>query len=455
MKIPVSPPNLSTVFSDPETLQKVIRAGVKPTISDKYRHWDTVRQLVPPEGLTSEEWWAGIKLARMFLHKQLPFRDAKGEPFRFAMPDPAWEMVHLIDQKASGEIAFAELVTNPQSRRRYLVSSLIEEAITSSQLEGATTTGRVAKEMIKSGRRPRTQSERMILNNYEAMNRISRLESTAVSKDLILELHRILTTGTLEDESDAGRIQQPGDARVVVKDRQTHKILHVPPPAEQLEDRLDALVDFANGGGFEGGFLHPVVRAILVHFWLAYDHPFADGNGRTARALFYWTMLRQGYWLTEFLSISRILRTAPGQYGGAFLYTETDDGDTTYFILHQLKVICRAIDDLHTYLGRKMRDVRQAEQLLKGLRLSRRQLALLGHALRNQDGEYTFKSHMRSHDVVYETARSDLLELLKLGFLTQDVVGREYVFRPADDLADRLRAAGSAPVPAVDAGIQA
>lgn len=57
-----------------------------------------------------------------------------------------------------------------------------------------------------------------------------------------------------------------------------------------------------------------MLRAILLHFWLAYDHPFEDGNGRTARSLFYWYMRTQGYWLVEYLLISNILRKAPAQY---------------------------------------------------------------------------------------------------------------------------------------------
>jgi Fic family protein len=197
--------------------------------------------------------------------------------------------------------------------------------------------------------------------------------------------------------------------------------------------------------------MHPVIRSILVHFWLSYDHPFSDGNGRTARALFYWSMLRQGYWLTEFLSISRILKKAPAQYARSFLYTESDDLDTTYFLLYQLSVMCRAIDELHEYLARKVREVRKAEELLRDTNLNHRQLAVIGHALRNPDAEYTFRSHMTSHRVVYESARSDLLELEKLGLLVRTQIGRQFVFRPARDLSERLnvgkRGGGTRPVP--------
>jgi len=141
------------------------------------------------------------------------------------------------------------------------------------------------------------------------------------------------------------------------------EILHTP-PAETLPARVAAMCDFANGG-HDGPFIPPAIRAILVHFWLAYDHPFVDGNGRTARALFYWSMLRQGYWLTEFISISRVLNKARAQYARAFLYTETDNNDATYFILHQLRVVRRAIDDVFDYLRRKSKEVRDLESRLE------------------------------------------------------------------------------------------
>ncbi len=138
----------------------------------------------------------------------------------------------------------------------------------------------------------------------------------------MLELHRILTEGTLDDPTAAGRLQRPDEERIAVVDATDGSLIHTPPPATELPARLQALCDFANQGEDESdSFIHPVVRAILLHFFLAYDHPFEDGNGRTARALFYWAMRTNGYWLAEYLSISRILREAPAQYSRAFLFT--------------------------------------------------------------------------------------------------------------------------------------
>ncbi len=208
------------------------------------------------------------------------------------MPDTVLEAAHRIDQLASGRIGLSDVVTNPATRDRYMVSSLMEEAISSSQLEGASTSRRVAKEMIRSGRAPRNKSERMIFNNYRAMHSVREQRHEKLTPTLIFELHRLVTDGTLDDPMDAGRLEPPDGERVQVFSPEG-ELLHTPPPAEQLPARMEALCTFANGEEAVG-FLHPVVRAIIVHFWLAYDHPFADGNGRTARALFYWSMLSQG-----------------------------------------------------------------------------------------------------------------------------------------------------------------
>lgn len=405
----------------------------------KYRHWDTLRRLKPPDGLTREEWWVALKLGRRL--KALPLLDTSGQPFRYGTPDPALEMLHYIDKRAAGEVTIDEVITTPADRNRYIVNSLIEEAITSSQLEGAATTRAVAKEMLRTARPPKDRSERMIANNYRAIQLVRDVVGDRLTPELVCELQRVVTEGTLDDEMHAGRIQTPDEERVRVVDHEGN-VLHQPPPAEQLPRRLEQMCAFANDGLPGGGFMHPVVRAVLLHFWLAYDHPFADGNGRTARALFYWLMLREGYWLSEYLSISRILHKAPARYGRAFLYTETDDNDATYFLLFQLGVIRRAIDEFYEYLARKVSETKDVEQLLRSsAAFNSRQLALLSHALRNPGHDYTFYGHQRSHGVVYQSARTDLLDLEERGLLTRRKIGPRWVFNARPDLSERLQTA--------------
>jgi Fic family protein len=443
MKIPRRPSTLSEIlreFSVPERanrLPAILGAGIPPAPGGKYRHWDILRRIDPPEGLTSEEWWAGVKIARMPMLRSLSLYDKEGKPFQYAMPDPVLEMLHEIDRDASGQIAASEVITNPQTRDRYLQSSLIEEAITSSQLEGASSTREQAKAMIRSGREPLDGSERMILNNYRAIQLIGKFRNMRLSPKTVLQIHRTITEGTLgEDNQNYAR--QAGD-NVNVYDNRDGTLLHVPPPAEQLEHRMGLMCNFANETE-TSGFLHPVLRSIILHFWLAYDHPFVDGNGRTARALFYWSMLSQGYWLSEYISISRILRNAPAKYARSFLYTETDENDLTYFIFYQLTVIRRAIKNLQEYLRRKTQEIRRTERMLRAsVEINHRQLALLGHALRHPGFRYTIESHKTSHRVTYQTARTDLIDLAEKGLMIKAKSGRTFVFAPVWDLQERLQ----------------
>lgn len=424
---------------DTEELLATLRERVE--VPERYLHWDKLRRLEAPAGLSPEQWWLKVKGAREDDLRPLPLTDPDGAPFRYGVLDSMLRQLHYIDQRCSGEVAMDEVVTSErQAGRRFLVNSLMEEAIRSSQLEGATTSRRAAKEMLRTGRKPRDRSERMIANNYRALQFMREEMGDRLSPSAILELHRVVTDGTLEDPSAAGRLQQPGERRVAVFDRDDGKPIHTPPPAEQLPERMQLLCDFANEDEEAGRFVHPVIRAILLHFWLAYDHPFLDGNGRTARILFFWFMRTRGYWLAEYLPISRFIRKAPARYARAFVETETDAGDTTYFLIHQLDVIEKAINDLHLYLQRKTAEVRNVERLLQGTEfLNGRQLALLTDAIRNPDAIYSFDSHAKSHRVSHETARSDLRTLEEAGLLSQRRQGRRHVFEPTPDIAGRLK----------------
>ncbi|HEV7163701.1 MAG TPA: Fic family protein [Solirubrobacteraceae bacterium] len=407
-----------------------------------YVHWDKLRHLEPPHDLTTEEWWLLIKWGRQNVQRRIPLTDPAGNPFVYGVPDLVARRLHYVDQRCAGEVAMSEVVTaDAQARQQYLVNSLMEEAIRSSQLEGATTTRRVAKELLRTGREPKDRSERMILNNYRALQYMRDEMPAELTPEAIVELQRILTEGTLDNPDGAGRLQRPDEERIAVVDRIDGTIIHAPPPAEQLPDRLQSLCDFANESEGPDRFIHPVLRAILLHLWLAYDHPFEDGNGRTARALFYWYMRTRGYWLVEYLSISRILRQAPSKYTRAFVLTETDERDATYFIVYQLEIIQRAVEQLHAYLRQKIKDVRDMASLLKGSnQFNHRQLALLANALRMPDASYSFLAHAASHGVTHETARSDLSPLVEMGLLDQRRDGRRYTFTPPSDLASRLKA---------------
>jgi len=358
------------------------------------------------------------------------------KPFQYLTNDFITETLHQIDQSVTAFNRMPEQIKNTETKNRHYVNSLIQEAFTSSQLEGATTTRLVAKEMIRTGRLPCDKSEQMILNNFAAMKRIHRFKNESLSRELVFDIHQLITEKTLDDSSAAGRFRTANEKIHVID--MYNEVFHDPPPAYQLEERMTAMCDFANGKTPKY-FIHPVIRAIVLHFWLAYDHPFVDGNGRAARALFYWLMLQHRYWLFEFVSVSQIIVKAPAKYARAFLHTETDDNDLTYFIIYHLNIIRQAIKALYDYIELKTNRLQAIENQLRGIIvLNHRQRALIGHALRHPHQRYTIKSHQISQNVVYQTARTDLLDLENRGLLTSQKIGKTWYFTPASNLEEKL-----------------
>ena len=433
LKVPAVPLTWEQIRQDQHLMDVALRSLTHAAVdADEHAPWEYIRHHDVPDGFTHTEWWAVLKFRRLANRRQLPLLQKNGTAFHYSLTDKMLRQCDEITRRASGAIQLPELATSQGDRDRYVVNSLIEEAITSSQLEGAATSRRVAKQMIRSGRRPVTRGERMIANNYTAMQLIQEWRDERMTPTRILELHELVTAGTLDDPSEAGRFQEVGEQRVSVYG-DGEQVLHIPPPAEELPTRIRALCDFAaDSDQMSGPYIPVPVRAVILHFMMGYDHYFADGNGRTARALFYWSMLRGGYWLTEYVTISRILKNAPAKYARSFLLSEDDEGDLTHFIHDQLDVFLRALDELEDYLSRKAREIHELKAVVDSLHrdLNYRQLAILDRAIRDESAEFTVKSHAASHRASAETARLDLLDLEARGLLTKTKRSKQFVWMP-------------------------
>jgi Fic family protein len=404
--------------------------------ADRYLHWDDFRhRAAGKDGLSKEEQWAAIRMGRAMRSQPIPLLDTQGRHFTFFLTSAAFGLLREIDLHCGVGPSESAVVREETSRHQF--DSLMEEALTSSQLEGAVVTRSEAREMIRSQRPPTTEHERMVMNNYRTMRLLTELREQPLTPEMILRIHREVTAGTLKDSGREGQLRGAGDD-VRVEDEESGEVFHTPPDAADLHARMMRLCEFANETGMTG-FLHPVVRSIVLHFWIAYDHPFVDGNGRTARALFYWSMLRNGYWLAEYFSISHEILRVPKKYYRAFLHTETDGNDLNYFLLHQLEVICDSIKSLRESIRAKQEE---AESLRRNLgvggEFNHRQIALLKHALKHPFAAYTVVGHQTSHGTSNQTAKNDIAALEAKGLLERGKVGKAFVYSPAPDLAGKL-----------------
>lgn len=369
------------------------------------------------------------------------FVDAKGAGFWFCRLDAIDRATHALDRRDAVR-EMIEAVGDPSIRAQYRVDQLIEEAISSSLIEGAKLTTRAqAKAVIRDGRKPKSKGERMVVNNFNAMARLLELAHRPLTVEDLLEIHAILGDGALDAPKCEGRLRSAAD-HVRVEDAVTGDTWFVPPPASELRERLDAMLAFANVDVMEdtsGPFLHPLLRAIVLHFWLAYVHPFVDGNGRMARALFYWQMLRSKYDFAQYLSISGPIDRARRSYYRAFVHTETDAADLTYFLLHQLQVLARATDELVEHLRERSRQLVTLSRSISEVdALNHRQQAVLTHLLRHPHPGVTVTGHAKSHGVSYLTARKDLQSLVDAVFLKRIRVGKTDRYLAADNLRRRL-----------------
>ena len=309
----------------------------------------------------------------------------------------------------------------------------MEEAIASSQLEGAATTRKLAKEMLRLNKKPRTYDEKMIVNGYRTMKRITELTDEKLTPELILDLHAMITKDTLKQKKEEGAFRDNND--IVVGDTvYIEKIYHRPPDYKQVPKLMEELCDFVNAVD-ENKFIHPVIKSIIVHFLIGYIHPFTDGNGRLARTLFYWYVIKRGYWLFEFMAVSRIILQSKTKYGLAYLYTETDDNDLTYFINYNLEIIEKALNEMQKYIAHKQKEQAEALKFLQGSRdINLRQADILKEFVKNADKNFLIKEIMTTYNVAYDTARHDLLHLTNLKYITVEKRRNKFLFRYGGNL---------------------
>lgn len=404
-------------------------------IEKDYPYWESFKYKV--KTLTDYDakfLWKIIKMQRRQSFSEIEISKIVGFDFRYNTNNKILEHLHHFDLYLGG-VMEGEIIPS-EDKNRYLISSIMEEAIASSQLEGAATTREVAKEMLRTNRKPRNISERMILNNYQTIKRILEIKEKKLSPQFILEIHSIISKDTLEKKDNEGKFRQNDDVRV--EDATTGEVFYFPPNYTQIEGLIEDLCEFANRDN-DSSFIHPIIRGIILHFLIGYIHPFVDGNGRTARALFYWFLISKGYWLIEYLSISRIMVQSPSQYARAYLFTEYDENDLTYFIDFNLRAMELALKNLQNYIKRKIDEKQRMYKFIKNENFNERQADLIGTLITDSQKVLTIKEVEIKYDIVYQTARTDLMGLEAMGYLKSKSVGKKLVFYVADDFDSKIR----------------
>lgn len=393
---------------------------------EAYCPWSKARHIARELGIPAEAAWEALSVQRSaFRAIQTPIRTEGGDHFRFGVQNVFWAFAHRLDQAYCGRDNVAEDMSD--ERHRYLVEGIMEEAVASSQLEGARTARSQAIALLKSGRAATNDDEKMIVNNFSAMQAV---EERFVRDDLtvanILEMHALLTGGLKDDQGEVPHLRAEGESISVI-DKLTGDIYHKGPAAEFVRLELQRLCNFANSVGNDDGyaFTHPFIKAVELHFWIGYLHPFTDGNGRLARLLFYWFLLKRGYWAAAFLPISQVIKNAREEYPRAYQLSEQDSFDLTYFIDFNVTKMAEAMRNFEEHREKtELRLSRRREELRK-YSLNARQISVMDYLIRHPEQSVSVRSHMLLARVSNPTAINDLRELVETKLLKKIRSGRE------------------------------
>jgi len=351
-------------------------------------------------------------------------RDQDDNPFKYWITPKIHKLLHDID---TNKPRYEKSENIRQILNELLIQNLIDEAFYSSAIEGALTTRKRACE-LQAGSPPTNRSEQMCLNNYHTMEFILKNLKRPIDEQFIFELHKIVTEKTLDekDEPFAGTYRNDF---VEVKNSSNDKIIYTPPDAVQVPKMMNSLYYWINLDE-DPFFLHPVLKASIIHFYTVYVHPFFDGNGRTARALMYYYLLKHGYEFMKYFSISKaITENKKSKYYKAIKDVEDHDSDLTYFLLYSSQMVLNAISTVSKEKDREesIRDWLKKIQN-KGIILNSRQQRLFKLNLKSPLFPITIKKYKKIFKVVYETARSDLFDLTDKELLKKEKKGKKYIF---------------------------
>lgn len=405
----------------------------------RYLSWSKLKWRVPSK--EAQNIWYAVKFLRDQIKKGIGLFDKNGNEFSYCIPAPLEPKLHKIVQFGTSKMT---AITDPEAsidiQENYLVSSLLmEEAITSAQLEGAATTRVDAKKMLEEELTPSTPDERMILNNYMLLRLADKRKNELLTRDLLLEFHCIATNGVSENENIPGEFRCSNDIYIGNDDNP----LFYPPDYNELEKRLELLCDFANrehNGENGNKFIPPIIKAIILHFMLGYEHAFRDGNGRTARAIFYWFMLKNGYDIFEYISISKIIKGNHREYGISYLNVQKDYGDLTYFVDFNISVILNAVDELQEYLRVKTKEFYDISNMLdeSKYKLNFIQKDLIKKGIKDPGHIFTVKSIRNIYGISENTARKLLRELEVMKIFLSIKEGRTTHYIAPADLKKKL-----------------
>ena len=260
-----------------------------------------------------------IALLQDGFYRSLPLYDFHGNP------------VVYLENAAQLRLSAAKILLTPQNSAQLYGTQAMEREILSTFTIEQIDTSRSSVRRILSGYAPTNEREQRIYGMKRGLEFIAD-PSNKINEETIYQLYQMVIGAFLpkEDQLLPGQ-RYRHDHVYIVGDKLEHTGL----PWNKLAGYMEQLVAFIQ----QDSSINDLWKAALIHFYLAYLHPYFDGNGRMARLLHLWYLVQLGYSSALFVPLSEYIERSRKKYYDAFSLVEQNARisgvlDVTPFLLY-------------------------------------------------------------------------------------------------------------------------
>ena len=271
-----------------------------------------------------------VLLLKNGFYKELPLKDFHGN-----------DLVYL-ESTTQVHLSAAKILLTPQSSTQlYGIQAMEEEIISTFTIENIDFS-RDSVRKIMAGYAPSDESEARIFGMKKGLEFISDPHH-AITEENIFNLYKITVGDFLsgEDSLQSGNFYRH-DAVYIVGERVEHTGIDW----QKLTEYMHDLVSFIQ----RDTSMNDLLKAALIHFYIAYLHPYFDGNGRMARLLHLWYLVQQGYSSALFIPLSEYINKSRKGYYNAYTLVEDNAKisgtlDVTPFFVYFIENVYHKLTD--------------------------------------------------------------------------------------------------------------
>lgn len=414
-------------------------AGLAEEAVRDYIDWDELTRRPLPAGMSADDAWRVLTTLRRFGATRFPLHDMHQRQYWYTLTREADVCIDAIERYCHTDSVVHRAILHRHGRV-FLVGSRIREAIAVCQLDGVAVSKAKAERMLQSGRAPRDDTERFVLNSHALLYELDDLADEPFTPELLRRLYDRLVEGV-----DLSLLE-----RREVRHGLTDFVETSPVTTQRRTEMLRQYCAYANGQlGDPSETVAMKAHALLntMNYWGFVP----DFNGIIGRCVFRLYAARQDYPVLAYLPISSWYESwVEGHIGTSIVrFTRLDrsrsandfEVDYTADVITYLQLTVAALDELLGAIERaRHRDADLRTTLEHDPGLNYRQRSILSQALVKPEAQFRIREHQTTHNVVYATARADLLDLVERGYLRQEMRGRAFVFVAQPGLAKRLGA---------------